>query len=60
MKGRVDPFGKINGYRRQLASTLLEQGMWLEYIDPQEAEGEHFEVYEKILGKLEKIPLGRS
>jgi hypothetical protein len=50
----------INGYRRQLASTLLEQGMWLEYIDPQEAEGEHFEVYEKILGKLEKIPLGRS
>ncbi len=45
----ADPSGKIGWSRRQLAGEHPEQGMWLKYVDPLEAEGEHFEVYEKAL-----------
>jgi hypothetical protein len=31
--------------------------MWLKYIDPEEAEGEYYEVYEKA---LEKIKAGEA
>ena len=39
--------------RRVLAGDKPEQAMWLKYVDPEEAEGEHFEVYEKALAKIE-------
>jgi uncharacterized protein (DUF362 family) len=45
----ADPSGQIGFSRRQLAGEHPEQGMWLKYVDPLEAEGEHFEVYEKAL-----------
>ena len=45
----ADPSGKIGFSRRQLSGEHPEQGMWLKYVDPLEAEGERFEVYEKAL-----------
>ena len=53
----ADPSGRISVSRRELAGAHPEQGMWLKYVDPLEAEGEHFEVYEKALGSFDE---GRS
>jgi hypothetical protein len=39
----------LKGSRRKLSGDKPEQAMWLKYVDPEEAEGEHFEVYEKGL-----------
>jgi uncharacterized protein (DUF362 family) len=38
--------------RRILSGAYPEQGMWMKYVDGQEAEGEHFEVYEKTIKEL--------
>ena len=38
--------------RRVLSGDKPEQAMWLKYVDPEEAEGEHYEVYEKGLAKI--------
>jgi hypothetical protein len=35
--------------RRLLAGANPDQGMWMKYVDPEEAEGEHFEVYAETL-----------
>ena len=32
--------------RRKLAGNRPDQAMWLKYVDPEEREGEHYEVYE--------------
>jgi hypothetical protein len=48
----ADPSGKIGFSRRQLSGEHPEQGMWLKYVDPQEAEGEHFEIYEAALRRV--------
>ena len=29
--------------------------MWLKYVDPEEAEGEHYEVYEQELKKIQSM-----
>jgi uncharacterized protein (DUF362 family) len=39
--------------RRKLSGDKPEQAMWLKYVDPEEAEGEHFEVYERALASFE-------
>jgi len=39
--------------RRILAGENPEEAMWLKYVDPQEAEGEHFEVYERGLERFD-------
>ena len=39
--------------RRVLAGENPEQAMWLKYVDPDEAEGEHFEVYERGLERFD-------
>jgi uncharacterized protein (DUF362 family) len=41
--------------RRILSGAHPEQGMWMKYVDGQEAEGEHFEVYEKTLRQVKDI-----
>jgi hypothetical protein len=41
--------------RRILSGAHPEQGMWMKYVDGQEAEGEHFEVYEKTLGQVKDL-----
>ena len=48
-----DKVSDLNESRRVLAGDKPEQAMWLKYVDPEEAEGEHFEVYEKALAKIE-------
>lgn len=47
-----DPEGNIRVSRRQLAGEHPDQAMWLKYVDPDEAEGEHYEVYDKTLLKI--------
>ncbi len=39
--------------RRLLSGDRPDQAMWLKYVDPDEAEGEHFEVYERALADIQ-------
>ena len=39
--------------RRKLSGDRPEQAMWLKYVDPDEVEGEHFEVYEQGLEQFD-------
>jgi hypothetical protein len=48
-----DRQGELAYSRRVLAGANRQSAMWLKYVDPEEAEGEHFEVYEKELARLE-------
>ena len=41
--------------RRQLVGDKPDQAMWLKYVDPTEAEGEHFEVYERTLRRMSEL-----
>ena len=47
--------GDIRVSRRMLSGDHPEQAMWLKYVDPEEDEGEHFEVYEKVLSKMKAM-----
>ena len=38
--------------RRQLSGARKDSALWTKFVDPEEAEGEHFNVYERILGDL--------
>ena len=49
----ADPEGNIRVSRRQLAGEHPDQAMWLKYVDPDESEGEHYDVYEKTLQQSE-------
>ena len=40
------------GSRRVLSGEHKDSALWLKWVDPEEAEGEHFEVYERILTGL--------
>ena len=46
------PEGRVRESRRLLAGENPEQAMWLKYVDPEEVEGEHFEIYEQTLERL--------
>jgi uncharacterized protein (DUF362 family) len=48
----ADPAGNIRFSRRQLSGEHPDQAMWLKYVDPEEAEGEHYEVYEQTLQQI--------
>ncbi len=47
--------GNIYASRRKLAGKHPEQAMWLKYIDPEEMENEHFEVYEQTLAQMDAM-----
>jgi hypothetical protein len=47
----------FHGSRRDLAGADPDQAMWFKYVDPDEAEGEHFEVYDEVLSQLKAIKL---
>jgi len=47
-----DPQGVLRQSRRVLSGANPEQAMWLKYVDPEEAEGERFEVYERTLEEI--------
>ncbi len=50
-----DTSGHVTVSRRQLAGDHPEQAMWFKYVDPEEFEGEHFEVYEKTLEQMRQM-----
>lgn len=55
-QGRVawhNKIGHLDLSRRQLSGEHPEQAMWLKYVDPDEAEGEHYGVYEDTLRRFE-------
>jgi len=52
-----DPVGAIHVSRRVLAGDHPEQAMWLKYVDPDEMEGEHYEVYERDRAQMEAAGL---
>ncbi|HRW06006.1 MAG TPA: DUF362 domain-containing protein [Caldilineaceae bacterium] len=44
-----DPVSDLRVSRRILSGDKPEQAMWMKYVDPEEREGEHFEVYDVAL-----------
>jgi uncharacterized protein (DUF362 family) len=50
-----DPLGTIRVSRRILSGDHPEQAMWFKYVDPDEPEGEHFEIYERTLKEMKPI-----
>lgn len=44
--------GVISVSRRQLAGDRTDQAMWYKFVDPAEAEGERYEVYERALAAI--------
>jgi uncharacterized protein (DUF362 family) len=51
----ADPSGIFNVSRRILSGDHPEQGMFFKYVDPEEMEGEHFQIYEKTLQEMKMI-----
>ncbi|NLG27723.1 MAG: DUF362 domain-containing protein [Chloroflexi bacterium] len=43
--------------RTVLSAQNQDSGLWMKYIDPEEAEGEHYEVYEDALANLDQLGL---
>ncbi len=43
--------------RRVLAGGKPDSALWLKWVDPEEAEGEHFEVYEWELARMQALGL---
>ncbi len=52
-----DKSGTVKASRRILSGDHPEQAMWMKYVDPDEAEGEHFEVYERTLREISVLEL---
>jgi hypothetical protein len=44
--------GAFNQSRRELAGANKLSAMWLKLVDPDEAEGEHYDVYEQVLASI--------
>jgi hypothetical protein len=44
-----DPVSDLRVSRRVLSGDKPEQAMWMKYVDPDEQEGEHFEIYPHAL-----------
>jgi uncharacterized protein (DUF362 family) len=47
-----DPSGTIHVSRRELAGNHPDRALFYKFVDPLEAEGEHYEVYERTLGTM--------
>lgn len=43
--------------RNVISAQNQDSGLWMKYVDPDEAEGEHFEVYERALRQLNELGL---
>jgi uncharacterized protein (DUF362 family) len=50
-----DQESTLRGSRRRLSGSNPEEAMWLKYVDPDEAEGENFEVYEQTLAQMRAL-----
>ena len=51
------PDSELTSSRRVLAGSNPKSAMWLKLVDPDEAEGEHYEVYERTLAQLKALGL---
>jgi uncharacterized protein (DUF362 family) len=51
----ADPTGILRSSRRILSGEHPEQAMFMKFVDPEEKEGEHFQVYEKTLQEMKMI-----
>ena len=49
--------GHIYYSRRKLSGANPEQAMWFKFVDPDETEGEHYEVYEQNLQTMKEMGL---
>ena len=52
-----DPSSLLTVSRRILAGDKPDEALWFKYVDPDEAEGEHFEVYERVLEETSQLPV---
>jgi hypothetical protein len=52
-----DTQSQFRGSRRRLAGANKDSALWLKLVDPEEAEGEHYEVYEQALQQIERLDL---
>ncbi len=50
-----DPDGHIRVSRRELAGNNPDHAMFFKYVDPEEAEGEKYVVYESALAHLRTL-----
>jgi hypothetical protein len=50
-----DTQSHFRGSRRDLSGDKPDQALWLKYVDPEEVEGERFEVYERVLKEVEQL-----
>jgi hypothetical protein len=50
-----DKEGHVRESRRKLAGENPEQAMWMKWVDPDEDEGEHYEVYDRTLKQIESM-----
>jgi hypothetical protein len=50
-----DKSGVLDRSRRILSGEHPEQAMWFKYVDPEEEEGEHYEVYEQTLKQIKEL-----
>jgi hypothetical protein len=50
-----EPHGHLRMSRRKLAGGQRDHAMWFKYVDSGEAEGEHYEVYERLLERIQEI-----
>jgi len=50
-----DPSGVVKASRRILSGDNPNEAMWMKFVDPDENEGEHFEVYEKTLDEVRQL-----
>lgn len=49
-----DPVSDLKVSRRKLAGDNPDQAMWMKYVDPEEREGEQFDVYEYALARAKE------
>ena len=52
-----DPEGMLRISRRKLAGKHRNHAMFFKYVDPEDVEGEHYEVYEKALNHINSLEL---
>jgi uncharacterized protein (DUF362 family) len=50
-----DKSGVLDRSRRILSGEHPEQAMWFKYVDPDEQEDEHYEVYERTLESIKEL-----
>jgi hypothetical protein len=52
-----DTTSRLRASRRKLAGGKRRRAMWFKYVDPEEAEGEHLQVYERALAHMREAGL---